>query len=84
MMVILGGMGRLHGAVLGAFSYVLIQEVLSAPALLGAYAKHWQLAMGSLIVAIVLVLPHGIGGFLDIALRRYSYRFSHGDRGDGV
>jgi branched-chain amino acid transport system permease protein len=84
MMVILGGMGRLHGAVLGAFSYVLIQEVLSAPALLGAYAKHWQLAMGSLIVLIVLVLPHGIGGFLDIVLHRYSYRLSRDDRGDGV
>jgi len=84
MMVILGGMGRLHGAVLGAFSYVLIQEVLSAPALLGVYAKHWQLAMGSLIVLIVLVLPHGIGGFLDIALRRFSYRLSHSNHGDGV
>ena len=55
MMVILGGMGRLHGAVLGAFAYVLLQEIFSAPALLGAYAKHWQLAMGSLIVVIVLV-----------------------------
>ena len=74
MMVILGGMGRLHGAVLGAFSYVLLQEIFSAPALLGAYAKHWQLAMGGLIVMIVLVFPHGIGGFLDIALRRISYR----------
>jgi branched-chain amino acid transport system permease protein len=84
MMVILGGMGRLHGAVLGAFSYVLIQEVLSAPALLGAYAKHWQLAMGSLIVLIVLILPHGIAGFLDFALRRYSYRFSRDEHGDGV
>ena len=74
MMVILGGMGRLHGPVLGAFAYVLIQEFLSAPGLLGPYAKHWQLAMGGLIVTIVLVLPHGIGGFIDIALRRYSYR----------
>ena len=63
MMVILGGMGRLHGAVLGAFSYVLLQEIFSAPALLGAYAKHWQLGMGGLIVMIVLVFPHGIGGF---------------------
>ena len=32
MMVILGGMGKLHGAVLGAFGYVLLQEFLSAPA----------------------------------------------------
>jgi len=74
MMVILGGMGRLHGAVLGAFFYVLLQEALSAQALLGAYAKHWQLALGGLIVLIVLVLPHGIGGVLEAALRRRSYR----------
>ena len=84
MMVILGGMGRLHGAVLGALSYVLIQEVLSAPALLGAYSKHWQLAMGSLIVVIVLVFPHGIGGFIDVALRRSYSRRPAGDREDGA
>jgi branched-chain amino acid transport system permease protein len=70
MMVILGGIGRLHGAVIGAFAYVFLQEVLSAPALLGAYAKHWQLAMGTLIVVIVVALPHGIGGLLDDFLRR--------------
>jgi branched-chain amino acid transport system permease protein len=70
MMVILGGMGRLHGAVLGAFCYVLIQELFSAPALLGAYAKHWQLAVGGLIVLIVLALPHGIAGFTEILWRR--------------
>jgi branched-chain amino acid transport system permease protein len=70
MMVILGGMGRLHGAAIGALAYVLIQELLSTPALMGSYAKHWQLAMGSLIVLIVIVLPHGIGGFIDMLLRR--------------
>jgi branched-chain amino acid transport system permease protein len=74
MMIILGGMGRLHGAVIGAFAYVFLQEIFSTPALLGVYAKHWQLLMGALIVAIVLVLPHGIGGFIDIAVRRYRYR----------
>jgi branched-chain amino acid transport system permease protein len=40
MMVILGGMGRLHGPVLGAFAYIFLQEIFSTPALLGAYAKH--------------------------------------------
>ena len=74
MMVILGGMGRLHGPVLGALAYIMLQEVLSAPALLGPYAKHWQLALGGLIIVIVLVLPHGIGGAVDVALRRLSYR----------
>ena len=76
MMIILGGMGRLHGAVIGAFAYVFLQEVLSTPAVVGVYAKHWQLPMGALIVAIVLVLPHGIGGFFDIAVRRYRFRQS--------
>jgi len=70
MMVILGGTGRLHGAVLGAFCYIVLQEALSAPAIFGGYAKHWQLALGALIVLIVLALPHGIGGVLDGARRR--------------
>ncbi len=74
MMVILGGMGRLHGAVLGALAYVLLQEIFSAPAVTGAFAKHWQLPMGSLIVVIALVFPRGIGDIFDVALRRYSYR----------
>ena len=74
MMVILGGMGRLHGAALGAFVYVLLQEFLSASAVFGGYAKHWQLAMGSLIVLIVLVFPHGVGGFIEIAMRWHSHQ----------
>ncbi|HEY1232069.1 MAG TPA: branched-chain amino acid ABC transporter permease [Candidatus Binatia bacterium] len=74
IMVILGGMGRLHGAVLGALAYVLLQEILSAPAIVGAFAKHWQLPMGALIVVIALVFPRGIGGIFDVALRRYSSR----------
>lgn len=81
MMVILGGMGRLHGAAIGAFGYVLIQELLSAPAVMGSYAKHWQLAMGGLIVVIVLALPHGIAGFLDMVLRRNA---QHDSRASGM
>jgi branched-chain amino acid transport system permease protein len=80
MMVILGGMGRLHGPVIGAFVYVMMQELLSAQALFGVYAKHWQLAMGIAIVLIVLLSPHGIGGFIDIFLRRRSLtRVEHAD-----
>ena len=73
IMVILGGMGRLHGAVIGAMVYVMLQELLSSSILFGDYAKHWQLPMGTLIVLIVLFFPHGIGGFIDIFLRRKKY-----------
>jgi branched-chain amino acid transport system permease protein len=78
MMVILGGMGKLHGVVLGAFAYVLLQELLSSPALLGAYAKHWQLAMGSLIVFIVLTLPHGLAAWFEYAGRLRKHRDMNG------
>ena len=82
MMVILGGMGKLHGAVLGALAYILLQELLSAPGLLGPYAKHWQLAMGGLIIFVVLILPHGLSGVIDVALRR-AYRHTKIDSMNG-
>lgn len=65
MMLLLGGMGNLYGAVVGAFSFVLIQEFFSSEALFGAAAKHWQLAMGIFIVLIVLLLPNGLSGLLN-------------------
>ena len=56
LMVILGGMGNLVGAIAGAFVFTGMQEVF------GAWSKHWQLLMGSTIVAAVLFLPGGLAG----------------------
>ena len=64
MMVILGGMGTLHGAVIGAFAFVLLQEFLSDQALFGDIAKHWQLGMGLLIMGVALFLPQGLAGLM--------------------
>jgi len=69
MMLILGGVGRLYGAILGAFAYVLLQELMGSQALLGTAAKHWQLGMGAVIVLIVLLLPNGLGGIFDSLAR---------------
>ena len=65
MMLILGGAGRLYGAILGAFAYVLLQELLASQALLGSLAKHWQLGMGVSVVLIVLLLPSGLASIFD-------------------
>jgi len=65
MMLILGGAGRLYGAILGAFAYVLLQELLASQALLGSLAKHWQLGMGVAVVLIVLFLPSGLASIFD-------------------
>jgi branched-chain amino acid transport system permease protein len=54
LMVILGGMGNLLGAVAGALAFVGMQEVFSN------LTKHWQLLMGVVIVAAVLGLPGGL------------------------
>ncbi len=64
MMVILGGMGTLHGPILGAFAFILMQEAMSNQALFGAAAKHWQLAMGLFIIGVALLLPKGLAGLL--------------------
>lgn len=64
MMLLLGGMGTLHGAVVGAFSFVLVQEFFSSESIFGSLSKHWQLAMGTFIVLIVLLLPNGLSGLL--------------------
>ena len=70
MMVILGGMGRLYGAVIGAFAFVLVQEFFSYQDIFGEFAKRWQLAMGAFIVLVVLLLPQGLADLLDRLGRR--------------
>ncbi len=54
LMVILGGMGNLVGAIAGAFVFTGMQEVFAT------WSKHWQLIMGGVIVAAVLFLPGGL------------------------
>jgi len=62
LMVILGGMGRLWGAVVGAVVLILLQEVFQSSALLGDWAIHWHLTFGLAIMALVALLPKGVIG----------------------
>jgi branched-chain amino acid transport system permease protein len=54
LMVILGGIGSLVGAALGAFAFVGIMEFFQG------LSRHWQLFMGGFIVLVVFVLPGGL------------------------
>jgi len=71
MMVILGGMGTLTGAVVGAFAMMLLELGLQGLPVVGGVdlAKHWQLLMGAFIVFAVLLLPHGLLGLGRLASR---------------
>jgi branched-chain amino acid transport system permease protein len=54
LMVILGGLGNLFGAIVGAFAFVLLQDVFSA------LTKHWLLLMGGFVILAVMLLPGGL------------------------
>jgi len=54
LMIILGGMGNLLGAIAGAFVFIGMQEVFAT------LTEHWQLLMGIAMVAAVLFLPGGL------------------------
>ena len=62
VMIILGGIGHLRGALVGAFAYALLQEMFRSEAIFGAFAKHWLLGMGLAIIACVALLPRGLVG----------------------
>jgi branched-chain amino acid transport system permease protein len=63
MMIILGGLGSLRGAVIGAAAFVLLKEFYSSEALLGAaIAGRWQLTLGLTMIAFVALLPKGLIG----------------------
>ena len=62
IMIILGGLGHLRGALVGAFAFALLQEFFKSEALFGNFAKHWHLGLGITIILCVALLPHGLVG----------------------
>jgi len=62
IMIILGGIGHLRGALIGAFAFALLQEFFKSEAIFGAFSKHWNLGLGITIIASVALLPRGLVG----------------------
>ncbi|WP_417694061.1 branched-chain amino acid ABC transporter permease [Roseibium sp.] len=61
VMCLLGGLGSLHGALLGTIAYLALEEVLSGT------TEHWRLIFGPLLVLVVL---YGKGGLIGLVTRR--------------
>jgi branched-chain amino acid transport system permease protein len=55
-MVILGGLGSLHGAILGAAAFLLLEEYLAG------WTEHWKMIFGPLLIFVVLFARGGIMG----------------------
>jgi branched-chain amino acid transport system permease protein len=64
LMVILGGLGHLRGAVIGAIAFTLLKEIFSTHAVMGPLADHWQLTLGIAIIVFVALLPKGLIGLV--------------------
>jgi branched-chain amino acid transport system permease protein len=70
IMVILGGVGRLWGGVLGAFALLGLEHLIAdypigwLAALAPNYQQHAGLAVGAVLLAIVLFAPQGIAGLV--------------------
>ena len=59
LMIILGGLGHLRGAFIGAVAFTLLKELFQSEALLGPLASHWQLTLGLTIIAFVALVAQG-------------------------
>lgn len=57
-MVVLGGVGSLHGAILGALAFLIAEDVLSG------LTEHWKVIFGPMIVLFVLFTRGGLVGLL--------------------
>lgn len=59
VMVILGGLKRLHGALIGAAILVLARNELSSR------FDTWELGLGLILVLVIYLLPGGVAGVVD-------------------
>ncbi|KUL97141.1 ABC transporter permease [Bosea sp. WAO] len=57
-MTVLGGVGSLHGAIIGAIAYLIAEDALSH------LTEHWRVIFGPMIVLFVLFTRGGIVGMI--------------------
>jgi branched-chain amino acid transport system permease protein len=71
IMLVLGGTGRLYGAIIGTVVFMIAQDYLS-----GINPVYWQFWLGLLLVAFVFFARGGILGAVDRLARRAARRKS--------
>jgi branched-chain amino acid transport system permease protein len=65
VILIIGGVGRLYGAFIGAIAYVVLSSFLAK-----AYPTAWQLGVGVTLILVSLFARKGIIGIADAVARR--------------
>jgi branched-chain amino acid transport system permease protein len=65
VMLIVGGTGRLYGGLIGAAVYMVARDQFS-----GLNPQFWYFWIGLLLIGVVMLLPNGILGGLELVARR--------------
>jgi branched-chain amino acid transport system permease protein len=60
VMVVLGGLGSLWGGLAGAAAFLVLEEVLSG------FTRHWQIALGVIMLGVVFFAPRGVAGLISV------------------
>src|SRR5436189_4169698 len=64
VMVLLGGLGSLHGAIVGAAAYLFLEEWLSG------FTENWKVIFGPMLVLVVLFAQGGLMGAWDAVVQK--------------
>lgn len=64
VMLVLGGLGSLYGALVGTVVFMGVEHVVSA-----IDPFHWLTMVGAMLIAVVLAAPGGLSGVLDTLAR---------------
>jgi branched-chain amino acid transport system permease protein len=68
VMVLLGGLGSLNGAIIGTAAYLLMEEWLAG------FTENWKVIFGPLLVLVVLFARGGLIGVWSELMRRLGRR----------
>ncbi|MGO4173146.1 branched-chain amino acid ABC transporter permease [Bosea sp. TAF32] len=60
VMLVLGGIGNLYGALIGTVIFMALEHIVAA-----INPFHWMTLVGAVLIAIVLFAPRGLSGTLD-------------------
>jgi branched-chain amino acid transport system permease protein len=66
VMLVLGGIGTLYGAIVGTIIFMGFEHIVSA-----INPFHWLTMVGALLIAVVIAAPRGVSGLFD---RLWSHR----------
>jgi branched-chain amino acid transport system permease protein len=64
VMIILGGLGSLNGAIVGTAAFLLLEEWLAG------FTEHWKMIFGPFLVLVVVFVPGGLLGISRAIMRR--------------